>query len=114
MIYSSPNCNGIAGGYKIQIDCAEKDQKAVNMFTENPDKYDIILMDMQMPVMDGLTATWLIKAHKSDYAVRIPIIALTGNVFKEDVETCIAAGMIDHTCKPLEIDDLLGKVAKYW
>ncbi len=98
---------------KIQIDCAENGQEAVKIFTENPDRYDIILMDMQMPVMDGLTATRIIKEQKSDYSEAIPIIALTANVFKEDVEACMAAGMIDHICKPIEIHDLTGKVSQY-
>ncbi len=98
---------------KILIDCAKNGQEAVNMFNNSPNKYDLILMDIQMPVMDGLEATRIIKEDKSAYAANIPIIALTANVFKEDVETCKEAGMIDHICKPIETEDIFFKIGKY-
>ena len=98
---------------KIAVDCAENGKEAVDMFSENPDKYDIILMDMQMPVMDGLTATRLILEIGASRSLTVPIIALTANAFKEDVEACKAAGMVDHICKPVDPDDMLDKTAKY-
>lgn len=98
---------------KIAIDPAENGKEAVDMFTVNPDKYDIILMDMQMPVMDGLTATRLILEIEASRSLSVPIIALTANAFKEDVEACKAAGMADHICKPIDSGDMLNKIAKY-
>jgi len=98
---------------KIAIDCAENGQEAVDLFAANPDKYDLILMDMQMPVMDGLTATRLILEKETSRSLPVPIIALTANAFKEDVEACKAAGMVDHICKPIDPDDMLNKIVKY-
>ena len=98
---------------KIAIECAENGKVAVDMFTADADKYDIILMDMQMPVMDGLTATRLILENEASQSLSVPIIALTANAFKEDVEVCKAAGMVDHICKPIDPVDMLNKVAKY-
>ena len=98
---------------KIAIDCAENGQEAVDMFAEDRDKYDIILMDMQMPVMDGLTATRLILEIETSRSLSIPIIALTANAFKEDIEACHDAGMVDHIGKPIDPDDMRNKIAKY-
>ncbi len=97
----------------LQIDCAENGQIALNLFLAYPDRYDIILMDMQMPVMDGLEATRKIRAAEEDPENRIPIIAMTANAFKEDVEACKAAGMNDHIGKPIDEAELLGKVSAF-
>jgi len=77
----------------LEIDCAENGAEAVRMFSEEPEKYNIIFMDLQMPVMDGFEATRTIRALDCEKAKTIPIIAMTANVFKEDVENCLAAGM---------------------
>ena len=98
---------------KIHIDCAENGLIALDMFKDDPCKYDIILMDMQMPVMGGLESTRLIRALDMPQAKTIPIVAMTANAFKEDIENCLAAGMNDHICKPIEIEDLHNKVIKY-
>ena len=95
------------------IECAENGQKAYDMFVDEPDKYDIMFMDVQMPYMDGLEATRHIRAIPSLRAACIPIIALTANVFKEDIVACISAGMDDHIGKPLDIDIVLSKLRKY-
>ncbi len=93
----------------IKIDCAENGLEAVNCVLENPGVYDIILMDIQMPLMDGLEATRRIR----EMGVRVPIVAMTANAFKEDVEACKKAGMQDHISKPIDVDELYQKVGKY-
>ncbi len=98
---------------KIIIDCVNNGKDAVDAVLENPDKYDIILMDVQMPVMDGLTATKYIKASGIHSASVIPIIALTANAFKEDIEDCKVAGMIDHISKPIDVGEMIGKIGKH-
>ena len=99
----------------IIIDCAENGKEALDMIAEDPEKYDIVFMDMQMPQMDGLEATKRIRAlsgHRRKRG-RLPIIAMTANVFKEDIEACFAAGMDDHLGKPLDIDKVLKKLRHY-
>ncbi len=98
---------------KIHIDCAENGEQAVCMFEEHPEKYDIILMDVQMPVMDGLTATRHIRSCDKPRAGTVPIMAMTANAFKEDVEACRAAGMTDHTSKPIDVKELIDKLGKH-
>ena len=97
----------------VAIDFAENGEIAVSMFTKNPDKYNLILMDIQMPVMDGYDATKAIRVLDFEFARSIPIIAMTANVFKEDIEKCIESGMNDHTGKPVDTDSLLGVLNKY-
>ncbi|MFI4935309.1 MAG: ATP-binding protein [Caulobacterales bacterium] len=75
--------------------------------------FDLILMDVQMPNMDGLTATSRIRASAPPDARRIPIIAMTANVLPEQVERCLAAGMDDHLGKPINPVRLLGVIAQW-
>ncbi|MDR0983629.1 MAG: response regulator [Ruminococcus sp.] len=96
----------------MKIDEAENGALAVKMFESaknNNIEYDIILMDMQMPVMDGLTATKEIR--KTDKEV--PIVAMTANAFKEDADACYAAGMNAHISKPLDTDLFMRLIAEY-
>lgn len=67
-------------------------------------EYDIVLMDMQMPVMDGVEATLIIR--KNEHFKSLPIVAMTANVMQSDREKCLAAGMNDHVAKPIEPDEL--------
>jgi len=90
----------------ITIETAENGAEAVDMVKRG---YDIILMDMQMPVMDGLEASRRIRALGNT----LPIIAMTANVFKEDIESCIEAGMDGHIGKPIDIDAVLEKLGEY-
>jgi len=95
------------------IDCAENGAAAVRMFKDDPDRYDIILMDVQMPEMDGYEATRSIRALDVPRAGEIPIVAMTANVFREDIEKCLAVGMNDHVGKPLNLGDVVAKLYKY-
>ncbi|MCL1829397.1 MAG: response regulator [Oscillospiraceae bacterium] len=88
----------------LEIDCAENGAEAVQMFSHAPENYNIIFMDLQMPEMDGYEASRRIRALDSEIAKTIPIIAMTANVFKEDVDNCLAAGMNDHLGKPLDFN----------
>jgi signal transduction histidine kinase/CheY-like chemotaxis protein len=91
----------------LTIDCAENGVEAVRMFMKNPDRYDIIFMDVQMPEMDGYEATRQIRSMESAKARDIPIIAMTANVFREDIEKCFKAGMTGHLGKPLDMEDVI-------
>jgi signal transduction histidine kinase/DNA-binding response OmpR family regulator/ferredoxin len=97
----------------INVEIAENGQVALNMFRENPGKYDIIIMDVQMPEMDGIEATQAIRAIDTQEAKNIPIVAMTANVFKEDIERCLVAGMNDHLKKPVEEKALLEKISYF-
>jgi CheY-like chemotaxis protein len=98
---------------RVNIDCAENGAVAVRMFTASPEKYDMIFMDVQMPEMDGYEATRQIRALDAPRAKTIPIIAMTANVFSEDVEKCLAAGMNGHLGKPLDFNKVLNKLHVY-
>jgi CheY-like chemotaxis protein len=97
----------------VTIDCAENGVEAVKMFAAsvNAQTYDMIFMDVQMPEMDGYEATRRIReVEEENQNKRIPIIAMTANVFREDVEKCLAAGMNDHIGKPLDFEEVLVKL----
>ena len=97
----------------IEVDCAENGAEAVRLFTESPDKYNMIFMDIQMPVLDGYDATRAIRALNTERAKTIPIIAMTANVFKEDIENCMDAGMNDHLAKPINNKAVIEKIIQY-
>ena len=97
----------------LKIECAENGAIAVDMFLADPKKYDMIFMDLQMPEMDGLTATRKIRASGVENARDIPIVAMTANVFKEDIDKCLDAGMNDHIGKPLDFDEVIAKLRIY-
>jgi signal transduction histidine kinase/CheY-like chemotaxis protein len=97
----------------IQIVWAQNGREAVALCQKSVEAFDLIFMDLQMPEMDGLEATRRIRAMDNTRARKIPIIAMTANVFREDIERCIAAGMNDHVGKPLNLAAILGKLRKY-
>ena len=98
---------------RLNIDCAENGKEAVRIFSKSHDKYDMIFMDIQMPEMDGYEATRLIRESGFPRAKEIPIVAMTANVFREDIEKCLSVGMNDHIGKPINIDELILKLKKY-
>ncbi|MDR0325895.1 MAG: response regulator [Oscillospiraceae bacterium] len=97
----------------LAIDEAEDGLQVLKMVKADPERYDLIFMDMQMPHMDGLEATRRIRALPSPHAKEMPIIAMTANVFREDIDRCLEAGMNAHVGKPLDIDDVLAVLRKY-
>jgi len=129
---------------QLDIDCAENGAEAVRMFKDDPDKYALIFMDIQMPEMDGYEATRRIRVIESEIDInansikgkldnkihsgftegetgsnnrnlrkQIPIIAMTANVFREDIEKCLDAGMDDHVGKPIDFEEVMGKLRNY-
>jgi CheY-like chemotaxis protein len=103
----------------IAIDSAENGLEAVELFSGAPERYDMIFMDIQMPEMDGYEAARRIRAFEAGLPARpggprrVPIIAMTANVFREDIENCLAAGMDDHLGKPLDFAEVLNKLRGY-
>jgi two-component system, sensor histidine kinase and response regulator len=98
---------------KLEIDYAENGFEAVRLFSEAPEKYDMIFMDVQMPEMDGYEATRRIRALNMPKAKTIPIVAMTANVFREDIQKCIEEGMNSHVGKPLDFNEVMEKLRTY-
>lgn len=98
----------------IVTDYAENGKEAVEIFeSSSVGTYSAILMDVQMPVMDGHEATRLIRSLKHSQAASIPIIAMTANAFTEDVTAAISAGMNEHISKPIDTQVLFAVLSKY-
>jgi signal transduction histidine kinase/CheY-like chemotaxis protein len=99
---------------KIKTETAENGEEALRKFLDSPPAYyDVILMDVQMPVMDGLTATEAIRSSLHIDAKKIIILAMTANVLQDDIDNVLASGMNDHLGKPVDIKILLEKINKY-
>jgi CheY-like chemotaxis protein len=91
------------------VDFAANGRIAVSMLAETPAQYDAVLMDLQMPVMDGFEATHAIRALGLD---RLPIIAMTANALDEDRRRALAAGMNDYLAKPIDVDELVDMLVR--
>jgi PAS domain S-box-containing protein len=88
----------------VMVEVANNGKEALDMILARPTHWDVVLMDMQMPVMDGVTAT--IEVRKTISAEQLPIVAMTANAMVQDKEKCIAAGMQDFVTKPIDPDVL--------
>jgi len=97
----------------VSIEFAENGKIIIDMFKSNPDKYSLILMDIHMPETDGHEATKIIRSHAGKKAKQIPIIAMTADVFKEDIDKCLASGMNDHIAKPIVPEIVFAKLRQY-
>ena len=99
---------GLGDVYKRQgVACVEKLEKAA------PDFYDLILMDIQMPVMNGYDATRKIRQLEDPFRSSIPIIAMTANAFAEDRQKALFVGMNDHVAKPVDMNVLIPVLEKH-
>jgi len=95
---------------KYVTDFAEDGQRAVEMWEEGG--YDLVLMDLQMPRLNGFDATRAIREKEQERGGHTPIVALTANVFEEDIERCFAAGMDDYLSKPIDFNKSLQVIEK--
>jgi CheY-like chemotaxis protein/two-component sensor histidine kinase len=104
---------------ELTIDAAENGVRAVQMYAKDPFRYSMIFMDVRMPEMDGFEATRRIRDYENSSAMpgtgrrHIPIIAMTANVFREDIEQCLAAGMNAHVGKPLDMGEVMTVLKKH-
>jgi signal transduction histidine kinase/DNA-binding response OmpR family regulator len=100
---------------KLGADVVVANEGAEAVARTRESRFDVVLMDCQMPVMDGFTATKLIRADeaRNNAHSRLPIIALTANVMREDRDACLAAGMDDHFGKPIDPQQLIDRLARY-
>jgi CheY-like chemotaxis protein len=99
----------LLSGVGLAVDTAENGQQAVTMVDTTA--YDLVLMDVQMPEMDGLEATRVIRAMagKAD----LPVLAMTANIFEEDHRTCLEVGMNDFIAKPFDLENFFSTIIKW-
>ncbi len=97
----------------LKVRNAENGKVAVELFSQNPRNFFMILMDVQMPVMDGLEATRMIRKLEENLHTHIPIVAMTAHAMKGDKEKCLAAGMDHYLSKPVNPKELYSVVEKY-
>ena len=99
--------------FGFEVDSARDGLEALKTFTDSsPDTYQAILMDLQMPVMDGYTSAREIRRSSHVQALKIPIIALTANAFAQDITKALASGMDDHVSKPIDYQHLVDTIMK--
>ncbi len=101
----------LLGDFGAKLVSAENGAQAVELYSQDPQRFDLILMDIQMPVMDGLEATKAIR--KGEEGRRVPILAMTANAFAEDRRVAMDSGMDDYITKPVDMPTLLLKLQEY-
>jgi len=99
-------------GYVMRL--VEDGRQACDAYVSEPDKYGVILMDIQMPEMDGFSATHAIRRAEQTTGRHVPIIAITANAMERDRERCLAAGMDDYISKPITQYELRRTVEQWW
>lgn len=97
----------------VVLEAAANGREAVDMFKADPSRYDLIFMDIHMPEVDGYEATRMIRSLDTPKAKTVPIVAMTANVFREDIEKCLASGMDDHVGKPIDLDEIIAKMRRF-
>jgi CheY-like chemotaxis protein len=95
----------------VAVTLANDGEQALSRLREQPDGYDVVLMDIQMPVMDGLTAARAIRADPA--LAGLPVLALSAGVLEEERESALAAGMNDFITKPLDLQQLNAVLARF-
>jgi CheY-like chemotaxis protein len=95
----------------LSIDVAEDGEQALNRLQQKT--YDLILMDCQMPILDGLETTKIIRQNESNKGTHTPIIAVTANTMIDDCQKCLDAGMDDYISKPFSKHDLAAGIGKW-
>ena len=103
---------GVLGKAGHQVSIANNGREALEKLQENHEQFDLVLMDVQMPEMDGLETTEAIRRWEKDLDIHIPIIAMTANAMKGDREECIRAGMDDYVSKPIRMKALFESVSR--
>ena len=99
----------ILGDAGFEVEIAENGQIAVDMLNKvEPGYYQLVLMDVQMPVMNGYEATREVRSLDNPEIANIPILAMTANAFEEDKQAALRCGMNGHIAKPIDIDNLFG------
>lgn len=97
----------------LVLEFAENGKEAVEKFSREPGRYSLILMDVNMPVMDGLEASKTIRSLKCEKSKDIPIIAMTAYVSRDEITDCLKSGMDDFVKKPMSYGDLFDIIAKH-
>ena len=104
----------ILSSFGFAIINADNGEKAISIVADSgPGDIDLILMDVMMPVMNGLEATKRIRSMDDPKLSKIPIIAMTANAFESDIQTVLDAGMDAHIAKPFKKEELIAKISKY-
>ena len=100
--------------HDMEVDIAENGQVAVDKFASHePGYYSAVLMDIQMPVMNGYEATRAIRSLPGEYYRTLPIIAMSANAYDEDIRASLDSGMNAHIAKPFQPDDLIKTLCRY-
>jgi CheY-like chemotaxis protein len=94
-----------------EVDLVENGLLAVDRLRERAADYDIVLMDVQMPVMDGYEAT---RQIRQVLGLKLPVLAMTAGVMKSEQDQCIAAGMDDFIAKPVDVEQMLDAISRHW
>lgn len=97
----------------IAVTAACDGEEAVAILAASPEAFDVVLMDLQMPKMDGVTATRAIRNNKAHHSMRLPIIAMTAHSEADEISRCFEAGMDDHTGKPIVVRDFFATLRRW-